>query len=131
VAPRGGEVAPLDELPRRSPQQTARTLVAGAPAEDAAHRLPGIRQLLLEPAVEGAVEEALGHVPRRHREERVDARLDRPLAEQSAQNEWIVPMRASSSWRSASSSASAMRARRASSIAFRSRSFQLAGPRHR
>src|SRR5207245_375295 len=82
VAPGGGEVAPLDELPRRGPRRRAGTLGAGAPAEDAAHRLAGIRERLLEPAVEGAVEEALGHVPGRHPEERVDARLDRPLAEQ-------------------------------------------------
>ena len=66
----------------RRAEQAARPVLAGAAAEDAPHAGSRIGEHRFEPAVVGAVEEHAGDVVGRHLEERVDARLDRPLAQQ-------------------------------------------------
>ena len=67
---------------RGAPQEPARALLAGAPAQDAPGRLVTPLELLLEPALEGAVEEAVRDLARRDREHRVDPGLHRSLAQQ-------------------------------------------------
>ena len=80
--PRGREVAPLHERVNGAAEQPARSVLAGAAAEDAPDAGSRVGEHGLEPAVEGAVEERAGDVVRRHLEERVDAGLDRPLAQE-------------------------------------------------
>ena len=82
--PLAGEVAPLRELPRRVAQPLDRPVVAaegGAPQRPA-HALGRIRQLLLEPSAERIVEQPRRRRLGEHFEQRIDARLDRPLAQQ-------------------------------------------------
>ena len=59
-------------------------VVARAATEDAADPFGRVGERLLEPAVEGAPEERAGDVLGRDLEERIDPRLDRPLAEEIA-----------------------------------------------
>ena len=83
--PRRGEVAPLRELPRRLPQPVDRPIVAAAKRRARAApgaRLPADRRALLEPAPERLVEEAGRRGLGQHLEQRIDAGLDRPLAQQ-------------------------------------------------
>ena len=83
--PGGGEVAPLRELPGRLAQAIDGAVLAAEGRYDAsARRTPSRRvgQLLLQPAVERLVEEPRRRRFGEHREQRIDARLDRPLAQQ-------------------------------------------------
>ena len=82
--PRAGEVAPLGELPRRVAQPIDRAVVAaeGRTPQRPAHALGRIRQLLLEPSAERIVEQPRRRRLGEHFEQRIDARLDRPLAQQ-------------------------------------------------
>ncbi len=85
MPPRPREVAPLGEGQRRRPQNPARpVLVARRPPQDAAHAFGRIGERALEPAIERAPEELAGDVVGCDLEERVDARLDRTLAQQVA-----------------------------------------------
>src|SRR6185503_12922583 len=91
AAPRGREVAVGDQLPGGLAQQAARPLLAARPAElrlalpapqDPAHAGTGALELGLEPAGEGALEQRARHVVGGHLEARIDAGLDRMLAQQ-------------------------------------------------
>src|SRR4029453_16372171 len=82
--PRRREIAPLSQLPGSRAEPVDRAVVAaeGAAAQRAANSLRWVCQLFLKPAAE-----CLGEEPRRggfgeHLEQRVDARLDGPLAQQ-------------------------------------------------
>ena len=83
-APRCREVAPLVELPGGAPERLARAVVARPAPEETPHALLRGAQALLEPSVERAAEEVARDVLGRHFEERIDAGLDRPLAQQIA-----------------------------------------------
>jgi hypothetical protein len=79
------EIGVIHQLRERALEIGARTLGAEAArstAQDAAHALGRIGQRALEPALEGAREQAPLLVLVGHREERVDAGLDRPLVQQ-------------------------------------------------
>ena len=84
MAPRRVEIAPLQKLPRRGADDRARTFAveALAPAQQAAQALARRAERLLEPAIESAFEEFAGDVVGCDLEHRIDARLDRPLAQQ-------------------------------------------------
>ncbi len=84
MAPRRVEIAPLQKFPRRGADDRPRTFAveALAPAQEAAQALARRGERLLEPAIEGALEQFAGHVVGRDLEHRIDARLDRTLAQQ-------------------------------------------------
>ena len=119
AAPARGEVAVLDERARGVEQRRARAARVGparAPAQQPAHALGRIGERALEPVVERALEQRAP--PRRApRSRTADRRPPRPAARwsRSAQNAWIVAMRASSSCSSAASSRRALVAARARS----------------
>src|SRR5439155_4153491 len=81
----------LDQLPGRLAEQTTWSLVAATSSEhrlalpapqDTAHAGSRARELGLEPASEGALEERARDVVGRHFEARIDSGLDRHLAQQ-------------------------------------------------
>ena len=80
-----GEIAPFREIPRRPAQPVDRPIVVPAErrsAERPANALRRTRQLLLQPAAERLVEQTLRSGFGQHLEQRVDAGLDRPLAQE-------------------------------------------------
>ena len=82
--PRCGEVPPLRELPRRLPQAvhwTVRSAECG-PAQRAPHAVGRVREHLLEPAPERLVEQSCRRGLGQDFEERIDASLDRTLAQE-------------------------------------------------
>ena len=82
ASPRSREVAAIHQRAGRVSEQRPGALLARPAAEDPLHPGPGLGELALEPAVEGAVEELVGNVFRRHLELRIDPGLDRPLAQE-------------------------------------------------
>src|SRR5262249_41270188 len=77
------EISPLGQHPGGTPERAPRALVpATRPPQNPPHPGGGILELEVEPPVERAIEELAGDVLRRHLEERIDAGLDRALAEQ-------------------------------------------------
>src|SRR5207248_9436753 len=85
MLPRGVEIAVLGEGPGSVAQGFPR-IHPIAPALAAAQRSPDAfarcRELALEPGIEGLVEQRRSRLARGQVEERVDARLDRPLAQE-------------------------------------------------
>ncbi len=84
MAPRRVEVAPLQKLPRRGADDRPRTFAVETltPAQETAQALARRSERLLEPSIEGAFEQFAGHVVGCDLEHRIDARIDRPLAQE-------------------------------------------------
>ena len=84
VMPGRVEVAPFEQFLRGGPQQRPRAVAVGhvGAAQDASHAFAGICQRLLEPAIEGGIEDRAGGVFGSDLEHRIDCGLDRTLAQQ-------------------------------------------------
>jgi hypothetical protein len=89
--PRCREIAPLRQFPRRSLQSIDRAVLTRARAEKrerrrspegTPHTFRRIGQLLLQPPAKRLFEQPLRLRFGQHSKQRVDARLDRPLAQQ-------------------------------------------------
>ncbi len=82
--PGRGEVPPFEQFARRRDQNRPRPFAIGqlAPAQHPPQRRTRSGERMLEPAVERGIEEPALDFVRRDLEHRVDARRDRPLAQQ-------------------------------------------------